>query len=155
MKATQKELDEAVGEIVDRIMERGRLSQLERQGEIGVKDGGVSLRRIQFINELKQYAETEAVALATRIIGEDRKVRVSFTDISDEEPVANPADNAILAFQNSQKEILEHYQNPQPTPVTHYQEETLVARGGRVDRDKPAMRDEAQTGLEQLSENEE
>lgn len=155
MKSTQKELDDALTEIVDRIIERGRLSQLEREGKIGVKDGGLSLRRIHFVEELKQFAKTEAIALAEQLIGPDRKIRKSFVDISDDEPVENPSDVAVHAFQGSQKEILEHYKNPRRTPVMHYQEETLTARSGWVDRNKPAMRLEGETGLDQLSENEE
>ena len=155
MKTTQKERDDRLTEIVDRIIERGRLLALEQEGKIGVKDGGITLRRIQFVEELKQFTKDEASDLAESLIGEDRKVRVSFTDVSDEEPVENPADVAVFAYQKSQREILEHYQNPSRTPVTHYQEETLIARGGRVDRDKPALRDVEQTGLDQLSENEE
>ena len=155
MKATQKEIDDALTEIVDRIMERGRLSQLEREGKIGVKDGGITLRRIQFVQELKQFAKTEATSLAEELIGEDRKVRVSFTDISDEEPVENPSDVAILAFQKSQREILAHYENPTRTPVMHYQDETVTARSGRVDPDKPTGELIGVTGRDQYSENEE
>ena len=132
MKTTQKEQDDAIGEIVDRIMERGKQLALEEQGVYRVKDGGITLRRVQFVEEIKQFAKDEAVSLAEQLIGEDRKIRVSFTDISDEEPVENTADKAIHAFQNSQKEILEYYQNPIRTPITHYQEKTLVARSGRV-----------------------
>ena len=132
MRTTQKEQDDALGEIVDRIIQRGKQLALEEQGVYNVKDGGITLRRIQFVEELKQFTKNEAVSLAEQLIGEDRKIRVSFTDISDEEPVANPADTAVHAFQDAQKQILEHYKNPSRTPVTHYQEETLIARSGGV-----------------------
>ncbi len=132
MKTTQKEYDDQLGEIVDRIMERGKQLAHEEQGHYNVKDGGVTLRRLQFIEELKQFAKTEAVSLAEDLIGQDRKIRVSFTDISDEEPVENPADVAVHAFQNAQKQILEYYKDPQSQPTMHCQEETLEARSGRV-----------------------
>lgn len=61
MVTTQKEYRELVGDLVDRILERGRLSQLEQEGKIGVKDGGISMRRTAFINEIIDLAKPEPV----------------------------------------------------------------------------------------------
>lgn len=52
MVQTKKEYRELVGDLVDRILERGRLSQLEAEGKLLVKDGGLSMRRTAFIEEI-------------------------------------------------------------------------------------------------------
>ncbi len=61
MKPTQKEQREEVGDLVDRILERGGQAERERRGEIGVKDGGISIRRTQFINEILYLMTPEPV----------------------------------------------------------------------------------------------
>lgn len=147
----QEELELAVRDLVDRIVERGRLSVLEESGEIKVKDGGVEFAKIQYTQQILALAKTEATALADQIIGKDVEVPLEHPTIMDDELQPVESSLAVKNFQAKQRLALAHYQNPLPVPVMHYQEEKITARNFRVDRNKPTMELEGVTGREENS----
>lgn len=146
-----KQLEEAVTDLVLQILQRGRLNQQEVEGKLTVRDMGVNMAKIRFVQEIMTLAKTEAIALADQIIGKERSVEMRYLDINDEDPTPNQADLAVVEFQREQRLALATYQNP--NPVMHVEESPVTMM--RVNPNKPAMELVGVTGREQFSENEE
>lgn len=150
MQSNQKEdIQEAVNKLVSRILERGRLHQLEIQNEIGVRDGGVELAKINFAHEILSLARTEASSLGDKIIGKYIVVRSGYKETNDDTLYPNEMDKAVRDFQKGQRAILDEYINPQvPKEVA---DNVPVAIDKPIDRNKPAIKLEGFTGREENS----
>lgn len=125
-----RELNVAATNLVLRILNRGRLQQQEIEGKLKVRDMGINAAKEHFVDLIKRLAETEAIALADKIIGKT---------VHD-----NPA---VSKFQSEQRIKLAEYQAPKRTVRIEVRAPAISMRNNYKKLD-------GVPGTDQLSENE-